>query len=144
MSFDIAAFDTRTKSEKGAEMTILVPKFPNPPFLDPATGKPLTIMFLGRNSTAYKDVVRQINARAADMQRHQVPQTEEDSERDQVELLTAITVGWSFDTLDGQPFAFSPENARKLWADGRWPWLRVQATNFVSSEGNYLAGSSTV
>ncbi len=138
MTFDIAAFDTRTKSEVGTDMTILRPGSPFAPFLD-AEGKPLTITLKGRNSVAFKAAQREIQQRNADREARGIPRTDDDEKTDRFNLLCAVTVGWSFDTLDGQPFPFSPDNVKKLWADERWAWLQVQAINFHSSEGNFLA-----
>jgi hypothetical protein len=136
--FDIAKLDTRTRAEAGAKMTVLRPQAPYDPIRD-ADGHPLTITLRGVNSDSYRAAQREANQRAADARSFQARRSQEDEDLDTVELLCAATVDWSFDTKDGQPFPFSPENARALWSDGRWRWLRTQAINFITTEGNFLA-----
>jgi hypothetical protein len=138
VTFDIARFDTRTRAEAGAEMVILRPAPPYAPFLDDDK-KPLSLSLKGRNSTAYKAIQRELQMRNADRSARDITRTDEDEQRDRFDVLVAVTAGWSFDQMDGQPFAFSPENVRKLWADNRWDWLQTQALNFVNAEGNFLA-----
>lgn len=138
MAFDIAKFDTRTRSESGAAMQVRHPST-GAPFLDPDSHQPLTITLLGRNSDTFRRVQREITQRDADRAAASVVKTDEDFERERFDILVACTVGWSFDQLEGQPFPHGPDTVRKLWGDNRWPWLRTQAMNFVLAEGNFLA-----
>jgi len=137
MSFDIALFDTRSRSESGVDFPILNPKS-GLPFLD-NEGKPVTITLLGRNSDAFRSVQREAQKREADRQARGVVRDDEEQRREVFDYLVAITKGWSFDALSGEPFAFNPANVRRLWIDGRWEWLRTQMFNHCLQEGNFLA-----
>ena len=134
--FDLAQFDTRTLSEKGVEMPVLNPKTGSP-FLDDKF-KPVTITLLGPNGEVSRVKQRELALRRADMERRSIQLDEDYFQRERHEFLTAVTIGWSFDSMGGAPFGFSAENAARLWADERWPWLQVQAWNFAQQAGNFL------
>ncbi len=137
--FDIANLDTRTRSEAGVQMPLINPRS-GAPILDDA-GAPVTISLLGPNSAKFKEVMRKLQLRRVDMGSRGVKMAEEDFERERFETLVAVTVGWSFDKLDAKDFAFSPENARIFWSDGRWDWVRSQAHAFCQQDGNFLPSS---
>jgi hypothetical protein len=135
--FDIAKLDTNARSEAGAEMTIRNPKS-GAPILDDA-GKPQWIKFRGRNCDIFRNLQRTLQARRTAMQSRGIVFTDEDGKQERHEVLAAMTLDWSFDTMDGQPFKFSPDNVARLWADPRWEWLTGMAYGFVLEEGNFLA-----
>ncbi len=49
-----------------------------------------------------------------------------ETEAERPKLLAAMTLGWSGYTRDGQPVAFSQEEAEKLYADPAMVWLADQ------------------
>ena len=134
--FDIASFDTRTASEAGLAMPILNPKT-GLPFVDP-DGKAVSVTLLGPNSAKSKDAKREAQLRRADFATRNVRMTEEEFDAERHAFLTAVTIGWSFDTRDGKPFPFSPDNCSALWSDKRWDWVALQAWAFAHEDGNYL------
>ena len=69
--------------------------------------------------------------------------TPEEMEADSVELLAAVTAGWSLLSLDGSPIdvSFSLEAARELYADPSVAWLRDQVDEFASERGNFSKAS---
>lgn len=137
MSFDIASMDTRSKSEAGVAMPILHPKT-LAPILN-SDNKPVTITLKGRDSTAFTNAQREMNQRRADMEGRGIPYDDDSFDRDRLMLICACTVDWNFDSMDGQSFPYSEDNARKLWSDGRWKWLLIRAFDFVTQVGNFLA-----
>lgn len=134
--FDIAQLDTRLRSENGVAMPILHPRS-GAPLLDDK-GAPVTITLLGPNSPALKSVVRTLQLRRAEMANRGVKMIEADYDRERFDTLMGVTIGWSFDTVDGKPFLFSTENARSFWQDGRWDWVVAQAYSYCQADGNYL------
>ena len=134
--FDIAKLDTRTMSEKGMPMQVRNPTTAAP-MLDDA-GKPVTITLLGRNSEKFRALQREAQQRRADMASRSIPFGADDVKTENFNYLVGTTIGWSFDTMDALPFAFSEDNSRKLWADGRWAWLNAQAIGFILEEGNFF------
>ena len=137
--FDVASLDTRTLSEAGVAMPILNPRNQQP-MLDSA-GNPVTVTLLGPNSEKSKAVFRGIQTRRADFAAKGVRMTEADFDRERFDALVALTIGWTFTAIAGQPFPFSAENARILWADKRWDWLQTSAFVFCQQDGNYLPSS---
>lgn len=144
MSFDLNSLDTLTASEAGAEMSILHPRTglpilkPKADPNDPRPAQPYAIRLHGRNSTQYREAQRALNERRADMAARGIIRTADEFEQDDIDLLVACTKGWDLDQLDGQPFAFSHENARKLWSDRRFLSLRDRAVKFILDDANFL------
>lgn len=136
MNFDIAQLDTRTRSEAGQPMELLHPRS-GAPILG-ADKKPVTITLLGPNSEKSRAVNREMAQRRADKASRGVKMEPEDFERERFDVLTALTVGWTFDMLDGKEFPFNDENCRAFWSDGRWAWVQTQAWGFCQGEGNFL------
>jgi hypothetical protein len=58
-------------------------------------------------------------------------------ESEQTELLVACTTGWSGMTMGGQPFPYSPNNARLLYTDQRFSFIRAQANAFIADAANF-------
>lgn len=110
----------------------------------PATGETLegtTIMLRGSDSPEFQVAAQQImNKRLAAMNRkgtvYEV--SAEVLLRDGIENLVAVTIGWEAIELDGKTLEFSTANARRLYSDKRFPWLREQVDEFVSDRRNFL------
>jgi hypothetical protein len=137
VKFDIAALDTKTKSEEGVEMKVLSPKTMLPMTDDDKN--PVTITLRGRNSTAYKNAISIINDRARERQARNIAPTPESRADDEAEVLAACTIGWTFTEMDGKPFPPTPENIRAFYGNERFTFVHEQASRFVASDGNFLA-----
>ncbi len=137
MTFELARLDTAARSEAGVSM----------PVTDLRTGQPFTdedgaavqIVLRGRNSDAFRTAQRRIQERRTAILARGASLSREDIQRNDIELLEACTAGWTALTLDGQPFPYSAENARRLWADPRFEWLTAMAVAFIGNDGNFLA-----
>lgn len=134
--FDFATLDSGTRSAAGVPMTILHPAT-GAPVLD-SDGQPVTITLLGSNSDVFRDTNAMIRERRLARQARKIATTAEDIRQDEIDLLTALTKGWSFDTLDGQPLPYSSDNARRLWKDSRWEWVFDLAIVFAQTAGNFM------
>lgn len=138
--FDIAAMDIATGSDAGAPMELIDPV--RKTVLKDEKGDKVTITLLGINSQVARDTNRRLANATLDKQARgiSVGNRIEEAEEEQTEVLTACTVGWSFTELDGKPFPFTPENARKFWADRRFKHIRDQATGFIRDTANFMKG----
>lgn len=134
--FDLNSLDTLTRSQTGTDMPVTHPRTRAPILQD--NGQPHTITLRGRNSDAYRDMQRSLQERRADMAARGIAPSREELERDDVDLLVACTVGWTDMTMDGQPFPYSPENARRLWSDRRFVFLRDAAITHIREDANFL------
>jgi hypothetical protein len=141
MSFDLAALDTRTKSEAGMPMTLISPKTLSPILND--AGEPVTITLRGRNSAAYKAVFRTIQQRSRERANRGITPTDDEQRTDEAEFVSACTVAWTFTDLDGAPFPCTPENIHKLWNDPRFTWILEQATRFAANDGNFILSATS-
>jgi hypothetical protein len=137
MSFDLATLDTLAKSQIGADMEIIHPANRAPVKGD--NGQPLTITLLGRSSDVFQAMSRRIMQERVAKSGRGINLTQDDIERENVELLTACTVRWTEFSIDGTPFPWTPDNARRLWSDPRWRWLSEAAFKFIHDDGNFLA-----
>jgi hypothetical protein len=135
-SFDIAKLETSTRSEEGVEMEVIHPRTQAPVLND--DGSPVTITLLGRNSEAYLEEERAMRDRRQSRLTRGIKLTQEDLDDDEARLLCAATKAWTFATMGGQDFPCTPQNARRLWSDRRFRWLRERAIQFVLMDGNFL------
>ena len=134
--FDIAKLDTQTRSEQGVAMTVRHPGT-GLAILDDQ-GEPVTITLMGNNSEAFRTMQRAISERRQARRAKRIEITVDDLRNDDTEVMAALTLGWTFTEMDGKPFSFSPENARRLWADTRWEWLFNEAVSFTAAAGNFM------
>lgn len=115
---------------------------------DPRTGsvlmdgdKPVTITLLGSDSDEVTRVRRaQINKRLESMSKtgKQPVVNLEEQEAETLERLIAATIDWSFKELDSKPFGFSPTNARILYTDKRFSFIRNQVIVFMEDSTNFF------
>lgn len=117
-------------------MSIINPRT-RAPFLD-EDKKAVTIRMRGRNSDAYRNAQREVALQRAEREAAGIRSDNDDFLRERAFIMQQVTTGWSFDKLAGEAFAFSPENALRLWTDGRWPWLVEQAFTFFMEDANFL------
>lgn len=139
MMFDLARLDTLTPAEKGSEFTFR--RIDGSPVLM-ENKKPFTMRLLGSNSRVVRATMRrfeqEIAARRAALPSGEAAPVEQWNEEGSIEMLSAATVGWPDDvSMGGEPFPFSPENARKFWADDRFASWRMAAALYVTNDGNY-------
>ena len=137
--FDVSSFDTRTASEAGVAMEILHPKT-GLPMMD-AAGAKITITLMGPSSAKSIELNRQMALRRAEMAGRGITMSDADFDAERTQFLSAMTVGWTFDQMDGQAFTFTPDNAARFWADKRWVWLADRAWRSAQADGNFLAAS---
>ncbi len=105
-----------------------------------ADGTVASITLRGQTSKAFRQTITAINRMRADQQltAEQIADPQHVYETDTL-LLVACTVGWNFDELTpGEPLPYSEENAKIFWSDERFDYLRLQATNFMLNNGNFL------
>jgi hypothetical protein len=118
--------------------------------IHPATNQPIRdrdgreahILLLGTDSAAGEQYRRDVMTRA--IQRRNRQMTAEEVEANSVELLVALTVGWHLVSPDGEPidYPFSPQNARALYSDRRFAWIKDQADAFVGDRAAVLCKTS--
>lgn len=138
-----------TRTEEGAPFLIRHPR--TGLLIYNEKKQPLSITFLGQHSDRFRDIMRGIQLRRAEFRNNALtlnpgnpeplPQATIDAEN--TELLAGCTVNWTIETMFGEPFPFSPENAQRLYADRRFFWVRDPALSFIQSDGNFLAEGST-
>lgn len=78
-------------------------------------------------------------------QRGPARMTPEELEADAIDLLVALTAGWSLVDLSGASLdvPFSAEAARELYASPGLAWLREQVDAFASDRANFGCASSS-
>ena len=148
----LASLNTKETADQGIAIAILNPK----------TNLPLgiTIVVLGTDSDAFRSVTRkQRNRRLTTMNRNPgkgALQTDEESEAEALETLTACTKSWRTDAIpasgdaeaiparpeievnDGEWLDCTPENAKRLYKDPGFTWLRLQVDREIGDRTNFL------
>jgi hypothetical protein len=66
------------------------------------------------------------------------PSQEEENERG-IALLVACTLGWEGMVMNGKEYPFTSENARALYANPGYTWLRTQVDEFIGDRSNFLS-----
>lgn len=129
-SFDLSSLDSAKAAEKGFELVLRNPKTD--------AELPGRIKLLGADSEVYRERARDFaRARAARLNKlRKLSITPEELEAEGIELLVAVTVGWSGITRDGEEFVYSPDNARELYR--KYPWIREQVDAAVGDRANFL------
>lgn len=135
MGFDISNVSTLDQADKGVFM----------PFLDPKTGDPIRdadkkevgVVLRGRLSTHGQKAEIARAEKRLEMGRRSQEVSVDTLESETTELLVALTVSWTFDSLDGKPFPCTPENARSFWSDPRFRAQRERANFWVGNEANF-------
>lgn len=137
MNFDLALLDTQGPMEKGANMEVLNPitnqiaRLPD--------GSAVYIRLLGSDSNKVRDKEREMmDTRTEKSQRGKQRFLAHEIEADNNEILVAATTGWNLAELDGEPFPYSEENARRLWNDPRFVKIREQARQFMANVSNFV------
>lgn len=130
---DLSQLDTSKGAEEGRELVIKHFQ----------TGEPvgITLRVHGADSAAYRDCMRRQQRQIADRmaKNRKLRLTVDEMEANGLELLAAVTIGWSPFDLDGKDFPWSEENAAALYR--RFPWIRDQVDEFVGDRANFLPRS---
>jgi hypothetical protein len=132
--FDLAQMSS-DRSEQGAVLTLR----------HPVTNENLegwNITLVGKDSATFQRVNQKfVDKQLADASSNRgKPKVKSaDLQRQNIDTLVACTKGWEGLILNGQPFAFSDENARKLYTENAW--IKEQAESFIEDRANFLGNS---
>lgn len=140
---DLGKLDTRSAADEGAFLHLRHPKT-DAPLHDEATGEPVGITLLGKDSSVYRSIERsQANRRLERLGRTGgAPLTADEIEANTLELLVGCTKNLHHIVL-GEPLTFSPANAKKLYTAGP-PWIREQVDVFIGTRANFLGDRKSV
>lgn len=132
--FELSDLDTARGAEQGYELTLSHPKTGEP--------TPMKITVLGADSDAYREKVREFQRRRADRmnKNRRLSVTPDEIEAETLEMLVAVTTGWSGFTLDGAALPFSGDNVRAIYR--RFSWIREQVDQTVGDRANFLPKSA--
>lgn len=133
--FDLAALDIVAPAEKGVELQL---KHPSGAIYRTSTGEPVMVRLAGRYSSQARACLKRIEERLVDLRAKGRGTNEDIEEEHNTWYLTACTLGWNIEALDGQPFLVTPANVEKLWTDARFFWLRRAALNQISDDASFL------
>ena len=100
---------------------------------------PLSFTMLGRWAGICQTKSDEISARVDSRPAGAPPQSPEEVAADNAEYLAVAVRRWTLTHLDGQPYPYTAENARKLFMDPRFAWLRPLLLGFHRNDGNFLA-----
>lgn len=134
MAFDLNALSTAQKAEEGAILEVRHPTD------DTKLG--IKIRVVGQDSAIYRSFTnKQANALRQKIipGRGYTPPTVEKDQEQTTDLLVACTLGWEGIVMNGQEYPFNLENARALYANPGFAWLREQVDKFIADRANFLA-----
>jgi hypothetical protein len=133
----LTEFDTVAACNRGADMAVNDPRT-GAPARDEKGNPAVVITVAGVDSDRYANWVRaRIDASMAETA--PMRRSAHDLEQDEIDLLTACTIGWrGFEGDDGAPHPFTNDNARELYR--QFPLIRAQAKAFVEQRRNFTRG----
>lgn len=128
--------------DKPARVTLLHP-VTGQPIRRTDTGEPAWIDILSADSKAARDHEREMQNRRLRSRARRI--SAEEIEAEGVELLVALTKGWSLAALDGEPLdvPFSPDNARELYSTPELAFIRRQVNEAAADAGNFQAPTTS-
>jgi len=99
-------------------------------------GRPFTITYLGKDSARFRDLARaQSDRRIAANMRTRAPVLTAVVEKDDIELIVAVTLTWDI-MLGGKA---PPSNSNEYRAAyTKYPWLKEQGDEFVGVRANFI------
>jgi len=130
---DVTRLNPACDAAAGADMTLC----------HPVTGEalPVTMTLMGADAPEYARVLRgQLDRKLTG----EAP-TAETLAADHIERLVGMTKDWRGLKYEGRAFAFSPNNARKLYQEQAW--IRDQVQRFIERRDNFFlskANSSSI
>lgn len=142
---DLLSLDVSATANDGRDLVLKHPVDRTP--LSDATGKPVTITLLGRDSDTFIKAERIIRNKRMDLLKKGGKFSAAEEDQEAVETLARCTVGWSGvpqgwvdGTANADAAEFSYAAAVKLY--GRMRWVREQVDEFVGTRENFLPASS--
>jgi hypothetical protein len=132
---DLNQFDTVGASDEGAVMELRHPVTGIALVQDDGTA--VSIRLAGMDSGRFRKQQRANTDRRLRGSRRGVTGTEMDAEG--LELLVAVTLGWTGIEIDGERPEANAVNVRKVYT--KFPWIREQVDNFVGDRANFLKNS---
>lgn len=127
-ALDIAEFENSVQDT--AELTIL-----HPVTFEPTDMK--ITLYTADSDVWRKELMRLRRENAKyENRRDGVPPEKRDS--DSVNILVAMTVGWTGINENGSPLPFTKENARRVYANPKLRFIREQVDEFIGDRQNFI------
>ena len=117
----------------------------------PITGQPIYCNVTGEAAhievlSADSDVARNLRRRAqAQVMKRRGKVSVEENEATSLELISALTTGWFLVNFDGEAidFDYSTQNARELYSNTSFAWIKEQVDEFAGDRSNFMKNSKT-
>jgi hypothetical protein len=141
-SLDLASLDTQAAAEAGAFVALDDPRT-NEPLVDD-DGKAYGIEIIGLDSPKLRAIARKITDRNITNIRRgkRVDYDSEVAEGEKVELYAAATKSWYLPPLAGEVLECNERNARRLYADPRFPWIVEKIDRDIADRQRFFKSAS--
>lgn len=137
MDFDFPQMDTKTRSEKGVDMTVR--DLAGKPLLN-AQGDKIILTLLGPDSAKYRAMQRdEVRDRLRRQSAGEPDLSPEEQEQGIIDFLVGCTIDWKGVTAGGKPVPFSPEAARQFYQV--YPAIRDQVDAFTANRTAFSLAS---
>lgn len=139
---DFSTLDSRAAAESGAVIDLLDPRS-GEPLLDD-DGKPYWIEIIGMDSAKLRAVSQSIvGKRVTNIRKGKGVEYDADAEdAEKFRLYATATKSWNVPTFDGQVLECNEKNARKLYADPRFPWIAEQIDKEIANRARFFKKAS--
>lgn len=134
--FDLNTLDTLTASEEGRWFYPAHPRTGAP--FTMSNGEKFGFLLYGRASQASRDAMREMNDARAVIEQTGGRVSVSQSEDIVATYMARCTKAWTPIMLDGVEVPYTFENAKKIWADPRFGWMRPLAQAFISDDGGFF------
>jgi hypothetical protein len=140
MGLDLTQFDTVSLSESGVSMELRHPGTGE--VLKQPSGETVSITLAGPDSERCRAQAHLAGKKRAEIfTSGRKTLSNEELDREEVEMLAAMTIGWQGVSLsaDGADLPCTKENAAEVYR--RFPAFRQQAQRFVDARANFMKAS---
>jgi hypothetical protein len=142
MSLDLVQFDTKAAAEAGTKVFLDNP-FTGDPMLDDE-GNGYYIEILGGDSEKVFGALRNINDKRLEriQKTRRIVTDSEASRLEDINTMAAASLSWYLPPIDGAELTFSEQNARRLYADLRFPWIMEQLEKVIGDRKRFFKKNS--
>jgi hypothetical protein len=142
MSFDLNELDVKSTAEAGTKVTFENP-FTKEPLVDDDS-KPYYVKIMGGDAGKVSAALRAIADRRVELLRVEGQKfiTNEQSRQEDFDTMAAATLEWHLPPIDGAEWPCTEENAKKLYADPRFPWIMEKLEKTIGDRRAFFRKSS--
>lgn len=138
---DLSQLDVMSPSDEGYWLELLNPVTKKPISFEDESGKVVTMAFKlagPQSERMQRYLAEQLNRTMKEGRKGQLDGSAEAVDAREIALYAHATLDWRIPRVDGAWLSFTPASVRKLLADLRFSWVRVQVAQGVGDSDPFM------